>query len=125
VFNYRVARVPTAPGPTEAAGPDEAPGPDGTAGPARTQGAPPRPVVRPVREPQPRSVPMWAQFGDTPLFALVTEGDGFDVTAVYDEQRLAAVTVAAMFGAYQDIMRTIADGDTSATVGRLRSAARQ
>lgn len=84
---------------------------------------PNRPSVRQVREPTPRAAPMWSQFGEAALFALVSHGKPLTVSAIYDPCQLPAVKVKTVFTAYEHVMRTLgADGGIFATIGRLRAS---
>jgi hypothetical protein len=76
-----------------------------------------------LQPPGPRPVPMWPQFGSSAFFALITMGSAPVVTAIYDRREIAASTARAIFGAYEMVLHTIADGDLRQTIAKLRAAA--
>jgi hypothetical protein len=91
------------------------------AGGARADSPDHRPSLRvgPAKGVRPRPIPMWSQFGAAALFALVTLGGRPQVTPVYDPRQVPESTVQTIFGNYQHVLRVIAEGDLSLTVGQL------
>lgn len=87
---------------------------------------PNRPSVQRVQEPCPRAMPMWSQFGEAALFALVSHGKPLTVTAIYDPRQVPAVNVKTVFAAYEHVMQNLgADSGVSVTIGRLRASLSQ
>ena len=96
VFNLRVSRPAASDEPDDETQPDD----------ARAEAT--RLRVERTEAPNPRSVPMWPQFGRAALFALVTLDAAPEVSAVYDPRSVPAQAVRSVFRAYQAVLRVLA-----------------